>query len=168
LTLALPDVKLSHQPADATQRSAYVPSENLYAPPREPVGEVEAAVDIDSLSVSDYWKLQFKAVQKAGGPNLKNMKALEPEEKKRVRMFNIIAFLIGPLYYLTKGMWRKAITLSVLLVVALTIVEILLNMAGFGKMAKSLGYGGGAIYAVLANMDYYRKMVLRQMAGGGS
>lgn len=136
---------------------------NPYAPPQarvddEPIADSIAA--IDSLPVSDKWKARFKAMHKAGGPNMPLLKELTPEEKKQLSPFNILGFLFGPLYYLAKGMWRKALTLFVLCFIGLMILEIVLNLAGLAKFSNSTGFAAGAVFAVLANRDYYSKMVL--------
>ncbi|MET0335796.1 MAG: DUF2628 domain-containing protein, partial [Rhizobacter sp.] len=74
--------------------------------------------------------------------------------------FNVLAFLFGPLYYLTKGMWKKALSLFGACIVVVVVVGVVLDLFGFGKIADALGYGAAAIFAVRANIDYYKKMVL--------
>ena len=39
-------------------------------------------------------------------------------------------------------------------------LELLLVMIGFGQFGKALGYGVSAVFAIRANIDYYKKMVL--------
>jgi len=139
---------------------------NPYAPPQARVDDapVADAIDtlaaIDDLPVSDKWKARFKAMHKAGGPNLPLLKELSPEDKKNVSAFNILAFLFCPFYYLAKGMWRKAITLFVLCFIGLLALEVVLRLVGLAKLTTGTGFAVGAVYAVLANRDYYSKMVL--------
>lgn len=115
--------------------------------------------DIDSLPVSISWKLKFRLLQKAGGPSQKNLKALSSGERFKISL-NLLAFLFGPLYYLAKGMWKKALSLFVVCAAAIVAVGFALELAGLSKVANALGYGAAAVFAVRANIDYYKKMVL--------
>lgn len=115
--------------------------------------------DIDSLPVSTSWKLKFRLLQKAGGPSQKNLKALSSGERFKISL-NLLAFLFGPLYYLAKGMWKKALSLFVVCAAAIVAVGFALELAGLSKVANALGYGAAAVFAVRANIDYYKKMVL--------
>lgn len=91
---------------------------------------------------------------------MKNLKNMPREERRRSFQFNVLAFLFGPLYYVAKGMWRKGISLFIVCVAAVIAIEFFLAAIGFGRMGKALSYGVAAVYAVRANIDYYRKMVL--------
>jgi hypothetical protein len=135
---------------------------NPYAPPRSNVDALPGEVDIDSLDVSDTWKKRFKAMQKAGGPSLPNVKELSPEDRKAITGFNVIAFFLGPIYYIAKGMWRKAITIFVLGFIALLIIDVILAAIGWSAASNATGIGFAVVWASLANADYYRKMVLGQ------
>jgi hypothetical protein len=135
---------------------------NPYQPPQSNVASVldSQEVDIDSLKVSDTWKKRFKWLKKAGGPSMPNAKNMTKKERREFSYFNILAFLFGPFYYLAKGMWRKAISLFIVCVVAAIILELLLEALGFEGLGKSVGYGLAAVFALRANIDYYKKMVL--------
>src|SRR3954466_4715595 len=134
---------------------------NPYAPPGASVADVELTdADIESLDVSETWKKRFRIIKQAGGPGMPNLKNL-PFRERRGAGFNIVAFLFGPFYYLSKGMWRKAITLFLVLMVALLVIDAGLELMGLGRYGKALGYGAAAVFAVRANIDYYKKMVLR-------
>lgn len=100
-------------------------------------------------------------MEKAGGVKMPQHKALSGGERMKIS-FNVLAFLFGPFYYMAKGMWKKAITLFVVSLAIVVLLEILLEMAGLGRFGKALTYGVAAVYAVRANIDYYKKMVLRQ------
>ena len=91
---------------------------------------------------------------------MKNLKDMPKSERIRGGTFNILAFLFGPFYYIAKGMWKKGIALFFVCFIAVLLLEIVLNMFGFAKMGKALGYGVSAVFAVRANVDYYKKMVL--------
>ena len=135
---------------------------NPYAAPKANVDDDRADPAIDSLSVSDAWKRKFKAIQKAGGPGLPHLKTLSKEDRKAVPMFNILGFLFGPFYYVAKGMWKKGITLFVLGFAVIFVLILVLEALGLTKLTTALNVAMGALYAVLADRDYYKKMVLRQ------
>ncbi len=135
---------------------------NPYATPRTNVDADQGEADIDRLPVSDSWKGKFKAIKRAGGPSLPHLKKLTRDERKAIPMFSVLGFLFGPFYYLAKGMWRKAATLFVLTVLAIVALDLAMEFVGLGQYTSGTGFGAAAVYAVLANKDYYRKMVLGQ------
>ena len=135
-------------------------AQSPYAPPKANVEADAGIAEIDSLPVSETWKKRFRAMHRAGGPNLPKLKELAPEDRKHASVFNILAFLFGPFYYLAKGMWRKGIVLFVLCLIGILVLDFVMVLAGFGKYANATGFGAAAVFAVLANRDYYSKMVL--------
>jgi Protein of unknown function (DUF2628) len=139
---------------------------NRYAPPKAAVAHIAAqdtAADISGLPVSDSWKTKFYLIEKAGGLKMTRLRALSFSERMKVGAnFNLLAFLFGPVYYAVKGMWKKGLALFGAIVVVILLIGFLLELAGLGRFANSLGYGGAAIYAMRANIDYYKKMVLKQ------
>jgi hypothetical protein len=139
-------------------------NENPYAPPSSSVvndsaGDLDGV--IDALEVFDRWKEKFRAIALAGGPSLPNRKQLPKDMRRQALGFNVLAFLFGPLYYLAKGMWKKAILYFVALMVLLILLDIVLNYFGQGEFGRALGYGAAAFFSVKANGDYYKKMVLK-------
>lgn len=140
-----------------------MPQINPYQPPRSHVADDRGKkeVDIDALDVSEAWKKRFKWLRKAGGPSMPKLKTMSKEERRGYSHFNILAFLFGPFYYLFKGMWKKAITLFSVCLLAVIILELILTSLGFAALGKILGYGVAVVFAVRANIDYYKKMVLR-------
>lgn len=138
-------------------------TENPYAPPKSSVIDSDLQAlnrRIDNLEVSDRWKERFRAIAAAGGPSLKDFKTLSKEQRKRVSHFNALAFLFGPIYYLTKGMWKKAIVYTALMLVIIVILSIIFDHFGFPRIADSLRFGAPALFAVRANIDLYKKSVL--------
>lgn len=135
---------------------------NPFAPPQSDVAEPIDTSDtaIDSLPVSDTWKRRFRFIKKAGGPSMANLKTMPKEERKGAFQFNILAFLFGPFYYLAKGMWKKGLSLFLICLSAVIALEVILVMIGFPQLGKALGYGVAAVFAMRANIDYYKKMVL--------
>ena len=139
-------------------------SNNPYSPPASRVADPAENVsldEIDALPVSDKWKIRFRAISKAGGVRLPNIKNLPKSERRGANGFNALAFFFGPFYYMAKGMWRRGITLFLVCLGVLLVVELILEYFGLSKFSKSLGYGVGAVFAVRANIDFYKKMVLK-------
>ncbi len=135
---------------------------NPSLPPKANLADPEQEVEIDSLGVSETWKKRFKWLTSAGGSSMSNLKAMPKEERKKGNLFNVLAFLFGPFYYLAKGMWRKAISFSAAGLVAIMVLELIIKALGFPPLGKAAGYGIAAVFAVRANIDYYKKMVLRE------
>lgn len=134
-----------------------------YSTPSSPlVNDFSATPDekIDKLDVSDKWKTKFKAISAAGGPKMTKFKELSVPERRQAFSFNLLAFLFGPFYYFAKGMWKRGLTLFLAAAVLVVVLGMILEYFGFGEFARALGYGVGAVFAVRANIDYYKKMVL--------
>lgn len=112
---------------------------------------------IARLDVSDKWKDRFRAIERAGGPDLPKFRTLSPAERRGVQ-FNWIAFLFGPFYFLAKGLWRQAVV-YVLLAIACGLT---MEAVGLGEFGRAVGFGFAAVYAIRANVSYYRKVVLSE------
>jgi len=70
------------------------------------------------------------------------------------------AFVFGPLYYLYPGLWRKAIALTLLVLM----IDIILGTDGDAlnvPLYKSLWIVSALTFKQCANVDYYRKIVLK-------
>ena len=135
---------------------------NPYAPPKAEVADVKLTFKgsrIDALPVSDTWKLRFRLLERAGGVKMPKLKDLSTGERMKI-MFNVLAFFFGPFYYAFKGMWKKGLVLFGLCALVIVVADLVLTQLGFGRFGKSLGYGAAAIFAVRANIDFYKKMVL--------
>lgn len=130
------------------QCSTVAPEPLLQAPP--------ATRDaITALAVSDKWKRRFRLIEKAGGPTLPGFRALTTPERRAIQ-FNWIGFLLGPFYYLAKGLWRQAVVYVAMAIACALMFELL----GLGKFTRVVGYGFAAVYALRANVSYYRRVVL--------
>ena len=135
---------------------------NRFAPPRSDVSDVqqiERGTDIEALQVSPAWKQRFYLIEKAGGAKQPKFKELSGGERMKIG-FNILAFLFGPIYYATKGMWRKALSLFGACLLAILVLSVVLELVGLGRFGNALGYGAAALFAIRANIDYYKKLVL--------
>ena len=124
-------------------------------------------------SVSDSWKEKFALMEriKAKKEEMKNNPNLTYKEaiagarvsfRDRLRAdFNFFALLFGPFYYLTKGMWKKAISYTVVTVLMISLFIIILESFGVSN-ADRANNGGAFGFAIMANRDYYKKIVLGQ------
>ncbi|MGV8960861.1 MAG: DUF2628 domain-containing protein [Stenotrophomonas sp.] len=123
----------------------------------EPVRQVPATGPdaIAALQISETWKNRFRLIEAAGGPTLPKFKQLPSGERMKIQ-FNILAFLLGPFYYLAKGLWRQAVLYLILAIACAVLFELL----GLGKFARAVGYGFAAVYALRANVSYYKRVVL--------
>lgn len=134
--------------------------ETPYRPPRAELAVVEEHAQlIDALAVSVRWKRRFHLIEKAGGVRLPRFRELPTRERMGLN-FNVLAFLFGPLYYLAKGMWRKALSLFVVCALAAIALAFALSLLGLEALVRSVPYGVAAIFAVRANIDYYKRQVL--------
>lgn len=130
------------------------PSSRAAAARAEPAHDVIAGLD-----VSDTWKRRFRLIEKAGGVAMNDFRDLPFGERMSIS-FNLLAFLFGPLYYLAKGLWRPALAYFVVAVAFI----VLMDLAGLDRLARAAGYATSAVYALRANLNYYRRMVLREQA----
>ena len=117
------------------------------------------ATEISELDVSETWKEKFRLIEKAGGPTLPHFTSLPFGERLKAN-FNVLAFLLGPIYFIAKGLWRQGVLYFALAIAFVFLFEV----AGLGKYANSIGYGFGALYALRANVCYYRKVVLSEVS----
>jgi hypothetical protein len=134
---------------------------NPYSPPQavldKPGSDVETR--INSLAVSETWKRRFIAIARAGGPSLPDMKTMDPADRKALAMFNFLGFLFGPFYYLAKGMWKKALAMGAAAFTATILFQLAMAMMGMEVLARASGFAVAALFAVRANIDYYKMMV---------
>jgi hypothetical protein len=136
--------------------------QNPYQPPQAFVADPAQlnTIDIETLPVSDTWKKRFRWIQASGGPSLKNAKNVPKEQRLTFGLFNFLAFLFGPIYYLAKGMWKRALMYSLIIYSLLIVIVYVLIGSGYEQYANAPGYGAAAFFAMRANLDYYKKMVL--------
>lgn len=135
-------------------------SGGVYAPPSARIAEADASTPaassaIERLDVSQKWKARFRAIERAGGPKLPQFKQL-PVAERRLAQLNWLAFLLGPFYFLAKGLWRQAVVYLGMAVACVLLFEAL----GWDKVANAVGYGFAAVYMLRANVSYYQRVVL--------
>lgn len=108
-------------------------------------------------SVSESWRNKFRLIEKAGGVSRANTKTLPFGERLKVN-FNIWGFLFATLYYLVKGMWKKAFTLTIIALIVAFFAEIVRKELGLTRNMEWLTFG--IIFGSRATIDYYKKIVL--------
>jgi hypothetical protein len=116
-----------------------------------------ATAPASAQAISANWRKKFLLIKKAGGPKLSKAKDLKLGERMSV-VFNIWGFLLGPFYYLAKGMWKKSIVLCALALIIIVILDTLLPAMRATDIATSCI--APVIFGTRANVDYYKKMVL--------
>ncbi|CAM2194061.1 DUF2628 domain-containing protein [Paraburkholderia kururiensis] len=124
------------------------------------------ATPSDALpGLSAKWRQRFAAIERAGGEGARwwrwpNAKELTRRDKRLITS-NLWAFVFGPFYYLYLGMWRKAITLTLLALV----IDAILGMAGDVLNVPVDGFlwiVSAVMFRQCANVDYYRKAMLKR------
>lgn len=127
------------------------------------VGAASAASADHFAELSEKWRRRFAAIEKAGGERVRwwrwpEAKLLTGKEKRLITS-NLWAFVFGPVYYLSLGIWRKAITLSLLALV----IDLILGIAGDAlnvPVDNFLWIVSAIMFKQCANVDYYRKTIL--------
>lgn len=115
---------------------------------------------IEELSVSDSWKRVFRLIDKAGGPTFPRLKSLSAEERAIAYRLNFLAFLFGPLYYAAKGMVKKALVFLLIAIAVCVALTLSLDWLGLAEYDRFIGPAFAVVFALRANIDYYKKMVL--------
>lgn len=105
--------------------------------------------------ISESWQAKFALIEKAGGVKTPHIKNLQFGERVKA-LFNIWAFLFGPIYYFVKGMWKKALPLLGIAIILIVVLEMICRK--FGIPETITNFVGGAIFAARANIDYYKKV----------
>ena len=106
----------------------------LFEPPRAallPSNRPEVRDAIDRLDVTDKWKPVFHLNTIGGGPSRSNAVDLSRGERMEVKL-NVLTYIFGVFYYITKGKWRRGLTL--LLISNMTAFAIAFALAVFGMM----------------------------------
>lgn len=115
---------------------------------------------IESLSVSDDWKTKFRTLAEVGEPITYSMRLRNEAAYKQLPFkikFNIWAFLFGIFYYLSKGMWKRGLTIIGIGIVMSMVMTVLFGDEA-GNLASFVVYS--LLFATYASFDYYRTMVL--------
>lgn len=76
------------------------------------------------------------------------------KEKRNKGNFNFWAAFFGIFYYIYKGLWKKGLLLTSLVVIILMIVELIFQRIAPSSLSTALSIG---IFGSMANMDLQRK-----------
>ena len=107
------------------------------------------------------WQRKFALIEQAGGVDLPKLAQLPLATRIRLHC-NPFAMLFGVLYYLCKGMWKRGLALTLLLM-AMTIFlywvaeQWLVPEETVHRAASAIT---AVVYAWRANLDYYKHTVL--------
>jgi hypothetical protein len=120
-----------------------------------------SAAAIALPAISHAWRTRFALLHKAGGAAMPQSIALTLSERATVR-FNLLAFVLGPVYYAAMGMWKKAVTLALLSCVLIALARLLLGAVGLAHsgLAAMVYLVPPLLYATRANIDYFTRVVL--------
>jgi len=127
-------------------------------------------------NVSEAWNTKFGILKKIGADQQFIYRAMSSSEykqlsfKERIKIFNALAFLFGPIYYFSKKMWYKGSIIAgamLMLAVLLTSVEIVFGVALPAIVHQVTPLIGSVICAQLADYDYFRKMIHGEKMWGG-
>ncbi|MDP2367420.1 DUF2628 domain-containing protein [Rhodoferax sp.] len=106
-------------------------------------------------AISDSWKKKFALMDQI---------KKSPESSSKLPLmtrlgvnYNLLAFLLGPIYYFVKGMWKRAITLTAIAFVVVMFFVMILAETARNEFFMSMI--GPVIFMARANGDYYKKMV---------
>jgi hypothetical protein len=107
------------------------------------------------------WRVRFDMIEKAGGAALSKLDQVTDRELARIR-FNFWAFFFGPLFYLAKGMWQKAVVRWLPGGAAMFLLNIIATPPeALALFSLIISISTGVWCARRANVDYYSKIVLR-------
>jgi hypothetical protein len=132
-------------------------------PQTDPASQAAPTDDLSGLS--EIWRRRFAAIEKAGGEEVRwwrlpHARQLTGEDRRLI-LLNVWGFVFGPFYYLFLGMWRRAITLTLVVLV----IDLILGMAGDALNFPIDGYiwiVSSVLFSQSANRDYFRKTVLKR------
>lgn len=107
------------------------------------------------------WRDKFAAIDRAGGVELPKLNLLPLMTRVRLRC-NVFAMLFGVVYYICKGMLKRGIALTALLV---AVTLLLLWLADQLNVPADVAHNvtaaiSATVYAWRANLDYYKLAVL--------
>ena len=115
----------------------------------------------DTVELSEAWQKRFALIERAGGVKMPKLKELNFRERMACN-FNLLAAIFGPFYYAAKGMWKRGLAYWGMAFAGILLLELIITLAGFGHVLKGVHYTGAwaALFGMMANRDYYKKVVL--------
>ena len=129
------------------------------APPSGPLN----LQDLQARGVNATWLAKLEEIQNAGIISLKFGMLKTERPLQFLTKFSILAFFFNWIYYLIKGMWKKAL-LIIAAYVALNIMVMILMFVHpiLGLLAWLLAIAMAIYVGLAAPGDYYRHVVLKE------
>lgn len=134
--------------------------------PSEPTtASVTSTVSYDGLNArwqKIFAEFDFRQADKLGYfASAKSQPHLSRSKKEQIKgqnviNFNVLAFIFGPFYYITKGMWKKGLYLFLLTLGLNLLSLVLVGMFTDKDISKVMYIINSTIYGLTANYDYYR------------
>lgn len=110
------------------------------------------------ISLSPAWERKFNLIEKAGGVKLKNINNLSTGEKFAVN-FNFLSALFGPIYYIVKGMPKKALSLFGVTFAIIVAITVIVSALGLNEsILNATNFISFAVFGVRGNIDFYKKV----------
>lgn len=143
-----------------SQHVGNVPPPAPFQIPGQSPSPVRSAADVSGLE--PVWQERFRLLEQAGGTEsrwkMSNSKQLTSAERMKI-VFNILAFLFGPIYYLVKGMWLKAILILVVGIIAALVLDAIATAMHFEAIKIAANFMIPAWCSAFACFDYYQLKV---------
>ena len=119
--------------------------------------------DLQARGVNATWLAKLEEIQYAGIISLKFGMLKTERPLQFLTKFSILAFFFNWIYYLIKGMWKKAL-LIIAAYVALNIMVMILMFVHpiLGLLAWLLAIAMAIYVGLAAPGDYYRHVVLKE------
>ncbi|WP_144218498.1 DUF2628 domain-containing protein [Shewanella algae] len=126
---------------------------------------VASAVTYDGLNARwqrIFAEFDFRQADKLGYfASAKSQPHLSRSKKEQIKgqnviNFNVLAFIFGPFYYITKGMWKKGLYLFLLTLGLNLLSLVLVSLFTDRDISKVMYIINSTIYGLTANYDYYR------------
>ena len=119
--------------------------------------------DLQARGVNATWLAKLEEIQNAGIISLKFGMLKTERPLQFLTKFSILAFFFNWIYYLIKGMWKKAL-LIIAAYVALNIIVMILMFVHpiLGLLAWLLAIAMAIYVGLAAPGDYYRHVVLKE------
>ena len=129
-------------------------------------GPVSGPLNLEELQargVNATWLAKLQEIQNAGITSLKFGLLKTERPLQFFTKFSILAFFFSWIYYLIKGMWKKALLIVAAYVALNIVVMILVFIHPFlGLLAWLLALGIAIYLGLAAPGDYYRHVVLKE------
>ncbi|WP_378609125.1 DUF2628 domain-containing protein [Nocardia lasii] len=108
------------------------------------------------------WRQRFEFFDAHGAPAGRPFQQALRQKSFKERAFwnwNVLAFIFGPFYFLTLGMWRKALTLLALSATVVTLLAMVDFAIRFGNIPefiwRAVPFALAGLYGASADYAYY-------------